>query len=662
MQEAMKRLLNDGHAVFETVLMTKDGRSIPVEVSTRVVELKGARILFSLVRDITRRKELEREIMRVASFPILNPQPVIEIELDGMVSFANPAARRLFPDLERRGPGHPWFTDWEFLVSACSGKSGIPNDREVAVDGRWYHQSMYYVPDERRLRIYGIDITERKTTEEALHRLNRKLRAISSCNQILMRAEDEQALLAEICAIICGDVGYRMTWVGYAENDDARTVQPAAWAGAEDGYLADVTITWSDTELGRGPSGTAIRSGESSCIQDFTVDPQASPWRDSALQRGYRSSIALPLKDENKNTFGVLNIYSAEPNTFTPDEICLLEELSGDLAFGITVLRSRIAGRKAEEELKKQYSTLNSIIDSINALVFSVDREYRYTSFNKGHAAVMKAIYGAEIEKGRCILDYMTIPEDRETARRNIDRALAGEELVEEVYSGEDLTSRHYFLVSHSPIRTGDGIIGAAVLAHDMTDRKFAEESVRYMGLELQTIYDNTYMLFAYLDRDFNFIRVNRAYAGADGKHPDFFIGRNYFNLYPNDENEAIFRRVIESGEPYIAQAKPFAYPDYPESGITYWDWTLVPVLSAEKELKGLILTLLDVTERKRAEEEINQLNQKLEQRVKDRTAELEHKNRELERLNRLFVGREQRMIELKNRIKKMENNKGGGV
>ena len=122
-------------------------------------------------------------------------------------------------------------------------------------------------------------LTDRKRAEEALHRLNRELRAISNCNQTLMRAVDETTLLSDICRIVCDEAGYRMAWVGYAENDDAGTVRPVAWAGVEDGYLAAANITWSDTERGRGPTGTAIRSGESASIQDFKTDPQAALWR-----------------------------------------------------------------------------------------------------------------------------------------------------------------------------------------------------------------------------------------------------------------------------------------------------------------------------------------------------------------------------------------------
>jgi len=197
------------------------------------------------------------------------------------------------------------------------------------------------------------DLTERKRDEETLRRLNRELRAISNCNQTLMKADDEQTLLNEICRIVCDEAGYRMAWVGYAENDEAKTIRPVAWAGAEDGYLEQAGITWADTTRGHGPDGTAVRSGESACIQDFTTDPRATPWRDSALQRGYHSSISLLLKDESKITFGVLNIYSTEPNAFTPDEIRILEELSGDLAFGIMVLRVRIERKRAEDELRK---------------------------------------------------------------------------------------------------------------------------------------------------------------------------------------------------------------------------------------------------------------------------------------------------------------------
>lgn len=210
-------------------------------------------------------------------------------------------------------------------------------------------------------------LEERKRMDEAKQRLYRELRAISDCNQTLMRAENEQTLLHDICQIICSEAGYHMAWVGFANKDEAKSIHPAAWSGAEDGFFEHAQLTWADTEQGQGPSGQAIRNGESACIQDFANVPGTAPWRDAALLRGYRSSIAFPLKDESSRVFGVLNIYSTTPNAFTENEIHLLTELAGDLAFGITVLRSRIERQQAEDALRKLNEELEARVQDRTA-------------------------------------------------------------------------------------------------------------------------------------------------------------------------------------------------------------------------------------------------------------------------------------------------------
>ncbi len=135
--------------------------------------------------------------------------------------------------------------------------------------------------------------------------------------------------------------------------------------------------------------------------------------------------------------------------------------------------------KRTKKLLNDRCSTLRSIIDSTNALIFSVDPQYKYTSFNAAHANVMKAIYGAEIEAGHTMLEYMTVAEDREKAKNNLDRALAGEHFTEEAYSGEEKRSQLYFQVLHTPIRTEGGtVIGVAVIAQDLTQHKRAEEQL----------------------------------------------------------------------------------------------------------------------------------------------------------------------------------------
>jgi PAS domain S-box-containing protein len=116
-----------------------------------------------------------------------------------------------------------------------------------------------------------------------------------------------------------------------------------------------------------------------------------------------------------------------------------------------------------------------------------------------------------------------------------------------------------------------------------------------------ERILSTTDFLFAYLDRDFNFIWVNQAYAKQDGRDPDFYVGKNHFDLFPHADNQSIFRRVVETGASYTARAKPFEYAEHPERGVSYWDWTLHPVKNPVGQVEGLLLCLTDASERTRA-------------------------------------------------------------
>lgn len=117
-----------------------------------------------------------------------------------------------------------------------------------------------------------------------------------------------------------------------------------------------------------------------------------------------------------------------------------------------------------------------------------------------------------------------------------------------------------------------------------------------------EIIFSNTHTCIAYMDSHFNFIRVNRAYAQADDRSPDDFPGKNHFDLYPDAENESIFRRVVETGETYFSFSKPYTYPEHPERGVTYWDWSLQPIKAQEGRTQAVVLIMVNVTTRVQAE------------------------------------------------------------
>ena len=193
----------------------------------------------------------------------------------------------------------------------------------------------------------------RKQALKHFQQVNRALKMLSDCHQALVRAREEPELLGEMCRIIVEVGGYRMAWIGFKEDDPEKSVRPVAQAGYEAGYLETLKITWADTERGRGPTGTAIRTGRPATCQNMLTDPKFKPWRTEALKRGYASSLVLPLIVENQ-VMGALNIYAPEPDSFGTEELALLGELADNLAFGIQALRNRQALAATQKSLERR--------------------------------------------------------------------------------------------------------------------------------------------------------------------------------------------------------------------------------------------------------------------------------------------------------------------
>lgn len=162
-------------------------------------------------------------------------------------------------------------------------------------------------------------------------------------------------------------------------------------------------------------------------------------------------------------------------------------------------------------------------------------------------------------------------------------------------------------VVSFSPLEIDETPAFVGVVT-DVTPQKNAQENLKKTNELLERMFANTHVLSVYLDREFNFIRVNRAFSLVCGRPEEFFEGKNYFDLYPDPATRAVFREAVETGESHSAWEEPLSLSLDHQRQDMYWDWNLQPVRGPGEEVQGIILTLVDRTDRKMLEKERQRL------------------------------------------------------
>jgi PAS domain S-box-containing protein len=423
--------------------------------------------------DVTERKRTEAQIQHLASFPQLNPIGVIEFNPSKDVLFANASVQRLMDELGVSEPSELIPEAWSTRLLEAAWDSQEVGVEELTRGGRTIEETIFLVPQSRSLRIYVSDITVRKRSEEEIARMNRVLQMLSDSNQALIRATDEASLLNEICRIAVEIGNYRMLWIGFAEDDEYKSVRPVASAGFDAGYLESANITWADAERGRGPTGLSIRSGKMCLARNIPEDPAYVPWKEAAIKRGYQSSIALPLISDGK-TFGTLSIYSDKVDAFDPKEIEILQELTSDLSFGISMLRVRANRDAAECALRKSEEKYRTLFEESLDGLFITSPAGRILDMNRKGVTM----FGYDSKVEICALDLerdvYAYPPDRARVLEMVETLGSAEyDIVVKKRNGEHMMA-HCAL---TPQKAADGTTQSyRGIIRDITEKKRAEE------------------------------------------------------------------------------------------------------------------------------------------------------------------------------------------
>lgn len=156
----------------KTDLETEITRRIEIEEKLRISNEQLHKNTRKLEEEIEQRKKAEVEIAHLASFPELNPNPVLEMDNSGNILYANPANRKMLPDLLQVGREHPFLAGLDDLFK--SRETG-PINRDINIGDSWYEQTITWVPSTQSYRIYGRDITARKEAEEVLQKRTAEL-------------------------------------------------------------------------------------------------------------------------------------------------------------------------------------------------------------------------------------------------------------------------------------------------------------------------------------------------------------------------------------------------------------------------------------------------------------------------------------------------------
>lgn len=517
------------------------------------------------------------------------------VDNTGIIQFCNKTAARFFgkepEDLIKQEFGIPVVPDETSQVNIGSLILELKSQPIV-----WQKRQAFLI------NLY--DITEHLAIEERIKAQNRAYRTLLRANEALIRIEDEQKLLDDICYIVVQEGGYYLAWIGVAEHDRFKSVRPVAFAGPAQDYLKEIKISWAKNKYGMGPTGKAIRSGQPVVVQNFKNDSSVAPWHHAAQKFNILSSIALPLKVENK-VIGALNIYSQYQQNLDQRELELLQELAANLSFGLQNLKLKKEKERTEQNLALSHEKYKTLFNRVPVGLYISSPDKNIFEVNQ-YLLKMTGFKSAE-ELKKFMNKHRSLSLDAETFQKTLNEKGS-------VYNHETqwrTKEGKLIWVKENAVAVKDEngkILYYEGMAENITPRKEAELALQEQQKMYSTIVNMAQEGIWLLDAKAKTTFVNPKMAAMLGYDVKEMLGKSYFDFVHKKnlkQAKEYWHKQLQSQN--VQHKLCFKRKDGREL------WGLVSSASLlDTEFKSVLKMVVDITEIRIIHQQLEQTNRQL--------------------------------------------------
>lgn len=570
-----------------------------------------------------------QDVQHLAAIVRFSDDAIIGLDLDGIVTSWNQSAERIFgyrsdemigASIRMIVPADRMAEEDRILKTIRRGALVERFDTiRLTKDGRPLEVSSRASPiKDARGTIVGSskivrDVSALRQQQREVQRLSRLYDALSQINQAIVWIRSRDELLRKVCRILVERANFSLAWIGWHEPQTQRIAVQTVCGGSRalEDYVRDIRV-YADTRAeGRGPTGTAFRSGNRRISNDLETDRAALPWREAQVSHGLRAAAAFPIR-ENGSVRGTLTVYSKRAGFFQEKEIALLEEAVGDIGFALDNLTRDEAARAAEITVQRERHFSDAMIESTPGILYLYDENGRFLRWNRNFEEA-SGYTAAEIA---CMhpLDFFGTA-DKALLQAKIAEVFAnGSASVEAPFATKEKGAVPYFFTGRRVQL--DGKICLVGIGIDISLRQQAQAARKISEGRYRRLFDSAPDGILLANPDGVYLDANPAICKMLGYTQAEMIGRAADTIVAREEQVHIAPAI----QAIVNSADYHREWSFRRKDGSIFAADVIGTLTPDGNLLGLIR---DITERKRAEQALRELNETLEQRVAVRTDEL---------------------------------------